>query len=143
MHPSGKFAYVTNFGSNEITIFSINATTGALTPLTPRVATDDGPTSVTVDRQGRFAYVTNTTAGSVLVFAIDAATGSLTRASISSAGTNPVALTLDPSGRFVYVANMGSDNITHFAVDATTGALTPAGPPVNADMGPASVALTK
>jgi len=87
--------------------------------------------------------VTNTTAGSVLVFAIDAATGSLTRASTSSTGTNPVALTLDPSSRFVYVANMGSDNITHFAVDATTGALTPAGPPVNADMGPASVALTK
>jgi YVTN family beta-propeller protein len=30
-HPSGKFVYVTNFGSNTVSMYSIDATTGALT----------------------------------------------------------------------------------------------------------------
>ena len=87
--------------------------------------------------------MTNAITGSVSVFAIDAATGALTPASTVSAGTNPVALTLDASGRFAYVANLGSNNITIFIVDSTTGALTLAGPPVDAEMGPVSVALTR
>jgi 6-phosphogluconolactonase (cycloisomerase 2 family) len=134
---------VANFGSNDITIFSIDSATGALAPLTPPVATADGPTSVTVDSQGRFEYVTNTTAGCISVFAIDDATGALTLRSTAPAGTNPVALTLDPSGRFAYVANIGSDNVTQFTVDSATGALTPIGPPVNAGTGPVWVALTR
>jgi YVTN family beta-propeller protein len=31
VHPSGKFVYVTNFGSNTVSMYSIDATTGALT----------------------------------------------------------------------------------------------------------------
>jgi YVTN family beta-propeller protein len=31
IHPSGKFAYVTNSASNEVSIYSIDATTGVLT----------------------------------------------------------------------------------------------------------------
>ena len=29
--PSGKFAYVTNSGSNDVSMYTINVTTGALT----------------------------------------------------------------------------------------------------------------
>jgi YVTN family beta-propeller protein len=31
VHPSGKFAYVTNSGANDVSIYSIDATTGVLT----------------------------------------------------------------------------------------------------------------
>jgi len=31
IHPSGKFAYVTNSDSNEVSVYGINAATGALT----------------------------------------------------------------------------------------------------------------
>jgi 6-phosphogluconolactonase (cycloisomerase 2 family) len=31
VHPSGKFAYVTNAASNEVSMYSIDAATGALT----------------------------------------------------------------------------------------------------------------
>ena len=31
IHPSGKFAYVTNSGSNDVSMYSIDAATGALT----------------------------------------------------------------------------------------------------------------
>jgi 6-phosphogluconolactonase (cycloisomerase 2 family) len=141
MHPSGKFAYVTSLASNQVTTFAIDQATGGLTPLTPRVTSGDGPTSVTLDSQGRFAYVTNAIEGTVSVFAIDAVSGTLTPLSTVPAGTNPVALTLDASGRFAYVANLGSDNVTLFTVNSTTGALSPAGPAVNTGTGPAWVVL--
>jgi YVTN family beta-propeller protein len=31
VHPSGKFAYVTNSGSNDVSMYTIDAGTGALT----------------------------------------------------------------------------------------------------------------
>jgi 6-phosphogluconolactonase len=31
IHPSGKFAYVTNSGSNRVSMYSIDSTTGTLT----------------------------------------------------------------------------------------------------------------
>ena len=31
IHPSGKFAYVTNSGSNDVSMYSIDTATGALT----------------------------------------------------------------------------------------------------------------
>jgi 6-phosphogluconolactonase (cycloisomerase 2 family) len=129
--------------SNQIKSFSIDEVTGALTPLTPTVASGDGPTSVTVDSQGRFVYVTNAIEGTVTTFAVDVATGALTSRSTVSAGSIPVALTLDPSGRFAYVPNLVSNNITLFAIDSTTGALTPMGPPIDAGTGPAWVTLVK
>ena len=33
VEPSGKFAYVANYSSNNISAYSIDATSGALTPL--------------------------------------------------------------------------------------------------------------
>jgi DNA-binding beta-propeller fold protein YncE len=76
-----------------------------MTPLSPTIPTQNGPTSAVVDAQGKFLYVTNTNSGTVSVFATDAA--SLTARSTANAGINPVALTLDATGRFAYVANVG------------------------------------
>jgi len=134
---------VASLASNEITTFSIDQASGALTPLEPRATTEDGPNSITMDSQGRFAYVTNAIASSISVFAIDASTGALTLSSTVSAGTIPVFLTLDASGHFAYVANEGSDDVTLFAVDSNTGELTPVGPPVKAGSGPAWLTLVK
>lgn len=141
--PSGRFAYVLNLGASDLAIFSVNAATGGLTLLAPRIPAGAGPTSLTLDSQGRFAYVTDNLSGSVSVFAVDAVTGSLTATSSAPVGANPVALSLDPSGRFAYVANFGSDDITQFTVDPRTGALAPIGSPANAGTGPVSLAFTK
>ena len=50
--PTGKFAYVANFGANTVSAYSINPATGALTavPGSP-FSTGNGPFSVTVDRE--------------------------------------------------------------------------------------------
>ncbi len=55
-----KYAYVANYGDNTVSQFTINATTGALSPLTPSTVTaGSGPISITVDALGKYAYVAN------------------------------------------------------------------------------------
>jgi YVTN family beta-propeller protein len=75
--PTGKFAYVTNSASNDVSMYTINATTGALTS-TGMIATGTVPVSVAVDPAGKFAYVTNSASNDVSIYSIDAATGALT-----------------------------------------------------------------
>ncbi len=80
--PSGKFAYVTNSGSNDLSEYSINQTTGALT--NPGSATGiTNPVAMTIEHSGKFLYVVSPPpgcgafGGRVQAFAIGA-TGQLT-----------------------------------------------------------------
>jgi len=74
--PSGKFAYTANWGSNNISVYTINATTGALTAGTA-VAAGTNPNSVTVDPSGKFAYAANEGDNSIFVFIINPTTGAI------------------------------------------------------------------
>jgi 6-phosphogluconolactonase len=135
--PSGKFAYVANNFSNNVSGFTIDSTTGALTEITGSPFTPvSQPTSVAVDPSGKFVYVANAGSNTVSGFKIES-TGALTEitgppASPFSVGTNPRSVAVDPSGKFVYVANSGSHNVSGFTIDSTTGALTAIiGPPAS------------
>ncbi len=75
--PTGKFAYVTNFLSNDVSMYTINATTGALTSI-GTIAAGLSPSSIAIDPSGKFAYVTNSGSNSVSMYSIDATTGTLT-----------------------------------------------------------------
>jgi YVTN family beta-propeller protein len=75
--PSGKFAYVANFGSNDVSMFTIDATSGALTS-TGTIAAGQSPTSIAVHPSGKFVYVTNSASNNISMFSIDATTGALT-----------------------------------------------------------------
>jgi DNA-binding beta-propeller fold protein YncE len=59
--PTGKFVYVANANSNNISAYSIGPT-GALTPIGVPVATGGTPGSVAVDPTGKFVYAANQTA---------------------------------------------------------------------------------
>jgi 6-phosphogluconolactonase (cycloisomerase 2 family) len=144
--PTGKFAYVADFGFADVfvgsvSMYTINSTTGALTPIGPPVAAEHGPSSVAVHPSGKFAYAADSgdqgggeDVGDVSMYTIDATTGALT-----SIGTvrgvcpglcAPQSVVVDPSGRFAYVANEGGfspTGVSMFSIDATTGALTPTG----------------
>jgi YVTN family beta-propeller protein len=146
--PTGKFAYVANNGCPDdfvgnVTTYTINATTGALTAVLPNVSADFGPHSVTVDPSGKFVYVVNdgaieVTAGSIFVYALDPTTGTLTLTGNGVIfGTTdcpscvtPYSLAVHPSGKFAYVAHEGGffpTFISMFSIDATTGAFTSIG----------------
>lgn len=88
--PTGRFLYVVNEQSQDITAFSINASIGALTELAGSpVAIGADPVTAGVDPSGRFLYVFANTIfnGSTVEFlyeyTIDSAAGVLTPASSS------------------------------------------------------------
>jgi 6-phosphogluconolactonase len=126
--PSGKFAYVANGGggSTTLSMYTINATTGALTSI-GTIATGGDPVSVAVDPSGKFVYAANEafsgSAGSVSMYTIDATTGALASNGTIAAGTDPASVVVDPSGKFAYVANSSSNDVSMYTINATTGAL--------------------
>ena len=78
--PTGRWAYVANQGSNTVSSFTINPTTGALTAVGAPVVTGSIPASVTVDLSGHWLYVANLASNDVSVYSIDVMTGALTAA---------------------------------------------------------------
>ena len=136
----GAFAYVANADSNDVSVFTIDPATGALSEVGTPVTAGLSPQSVTVDPSGRFAYVANRNSNNVSVFTIDSSTGALTPGTPVGAGNRPVSVTVDPSGRFAYVANLISNNVSVYSINSTTGALTP-GTAVAAGTNPFSVTV--
>ena len=119
---SGKFAYVTNSGSDDVSMYTINTSTGALTSI-GTIAAGTVPGSVAVDPTGKFAYVTNFGSNNISLYTI-ASTGALKSTGTIAAGTGPASVAVDPAGNFAYVVNSGSNNVSMYTIDATTGALT-------------------
>ena len=120
LHPSKPFAYVANAGSDNLSAYSVNATTGVLTPITnpDPLAPDPNffsagttPQQVTIDPSGKFALVANSGSDDVSVYEIDQSTGELTEVAGSPvlAGDSPQRVTVDPTGKFVFVPNSGSE----------------------------------
>jgi 6-phosphogluconolactonase (cycloisomerase 2 family) len=149
--PSGQFVYVTNIGSStvlpSISAYTINAITGALTPVSgspfPAGGAATSPNAVTVDPTGQFVYVasesTSVDSGNIAVLTIDAGTGALAAVSGSPFATgvnSPSSVAVDSSGRFAYVGNQAEISssacspepscylMSSFAINASTGALT-------------------
>ena len=130
--PSGAVLYVANENvftvngsSGEYTsTFTIDSSTGALTPVAgiPTPATPNG--LISIDPTGKFLFVPVT--GGVSVFAINTATGAF--ATIPGApfpdGAMPVSVSFDPRSRSVYVVNAGAANVSEFSL-ANSGTLTP------------------
>jgi len=124
--PAGKFVYVANSGSNDVSMYTINTATGALTSA-GTVATGKVPSSVAVDPAGMFAYVADNGANDVSMYTINATTGALTSIGTIATGTSPVTVAVDPTGKFAYVTNYSSNNVSMYTINATTGALTSIG----------------
>ena len=137
--PSGKFAYVANYGDGKnagtVSQFFVG-TDGVLVPNTIAASVSAGvaPVSVTVDPLGKFVYVANLgngfTASTVSQYTIGT-NGALTpntAAATVPAGIKPVIVTVDPSGKFAYVANRGirsnAGTVSQYTI-GMNGALTP------------------
>ena len=161
--PSSKFVYVTNAGNlfnydseadGSVAIYTINATTGALTFTTTINGDCTGsglcaPPSVAVDPSGKFAYVVDEGgaygANGVSMFSINGTTGNLTSIGATTLVGLPDWVAVDPSGKFVYVANLNdtpgaAGNVATYTINATTGALTSTGT-IAAGTQPFSVAV--
>lgn len=93
--PNGNFLYVTNGSSDNVSMFTIDGATGALTsPAT--IAADTSPSGVSIDPNGLFLYVANGGSNTVSAYTITAGTGALTP--VSGALGNPFSAGTTPSG---------------------------------------------
>ncbi len=146
-----KFAYVANDVSGNVSAYTINSSTGALSPvLGSPFGAGTGPVSVAVDPSGKFAYVANESSANVSAYTINSTTGALSPVTGSpfAAGSFPFSVAVDPTGKFAYVANACgvtctvSGNVSAYTIDSTTGALSPVpGSPFAAGSFPISVAV--
>jgi len=102
--PSGTFLFVANqvnasvsSTGNNISVYTINATTGALTAVAGSpFAAGKTPSSLMTDPSGKFLYVTNQGDNTISAFTIAADTGVLTpvAGSAFTAGRNPLSITI-------------------------------------------------
>lgn len=129
--PDGKFAYVSDAGVDLISAYSVNATTGALTPLaTPTFATDEHPQDLTIDTAGKHLYAPvakGSTPGAIEWYTINA-DGTLTNPASIPAGVMPVFLDIEPTGKFAYVSSAAGAEVFGYAINSSTGALTALSP---------------
>jgi 6-phosphogluconolactonase len=144
--PGGNNVYVANFDDGTISVYSINQTTGALTPHVAAPFFIFGtPDEITIDPSGRFLYTASDGNGgpsAVAALAIDPTTGDLSGIGIYPAGIEPSGVTTDAAGTHVYTANESSNDITGLNINSSNGTLTPiAGGPYGAGTEPVKIVL--
>ena len=107
--PSGRYAYATNTGSDNVSMYMINATTGALTS-NGTISAGNQPRGIAVDPTARYAYVVNqNTPGtsSVSMYTINGS-GQLVGNGTIAAGTQAVKIAIGALGRYVYAVNFSA-----------------------------------
>jgi len=121
MDTAGTFLYVGNAASDNISVFSIDAGTGALTAVAGSpFPTGPSPLNMQVSPSGEFLYVTleESTTGIVEVFSINQ--GVLTPLlpnNLFTTGGNPYGIAISASGGFLYTANTRDSSISEFMIN--------------------------
>jgi 6-phosphogluconolactonase (cycloisomerase 2 family) len=148
--PAGAFLYVMNTGSNNISVFSIDSSSGTLAQVANSpVQIGLPPLNMQLTPSGNYLYVTTGGNPDGFIFGYSVSAGVLTPLPfpnpISSDGINPNGLAIDPSGSFLYAANTSSPSISIFAIGASgtpPGSLSPVTGSPLADTYAAPIALT-
>lgn len=123
---NNQFLYVSDFQNEAIDAWTINASTGALTPVATSpfsLGSLSFPAGLAADGAGEFLYVAD--AGRIDGLKADA-TGALTAVPDSPviSGTN-LYLTVDPQNRFLFASDeVPPGSVLAFTIDSGTGALT-------------------
>ena len=110
--PAGSFAYVINHYTNNVSMFSINTSTGLLSSLsTPSVPSGNSPRWISINPAGTFAYVTNYVDNTLTIYSIGNE-GILTAVNTISAFSGPTQIAIHPSGNYAYVTNSTANSIS-------------------------------
>jgi 6-phosphogluconolactonase (cycloisomerase 2 family) len=91
--PTNNFLYVVNHGSNTVSGFRINQTTGTLSALSPSsVSTGSGPVAISMHSSGKFLYVSNNASSNVSGFNVSTTNGALSNATNVTTPAQPAGL---------------------------------------------------
>jgi 6-phosphogluconolactonase len=129
--PTNRFAYVTDYASNQLIGFSIQSSNVLSFLINGPFKTGNEPQAIAIDPRGKYLYVANALDSSVSAYAIDVATGTpssainVTGSATNYTDTQPVAIAVDAAlGRFVYTANFLGSSVSGFQLNPNTGTLT-------------------
>jgi 6-phosphogluconolactonase (cycloisomerase 2 family) len=127
---SGKYLYIINNGSsNDVSEYSIDQTSGALTPLaTPTIPTGNFPYYSTTDVNGHLYVANNGTVQSVSGYSIDSGTGQLTSVGADTTvtgATSTINVITDPTGKYLYVldSNLATGQVFAYNVNTSSGVI--------------------
>lgn len=131
-NPTGSYLYVANTSDQTISAFRLNATTGALAPISGSpFAAGVALNKLSIDPTGKYLYTVDTQDDRITTFVIDAGTGALTKASRTVARARPTALAFSKGTAPVtdtpmaaYVTNRGSNTVSQFTI-GSNGVPTP------------------
>ena len=132
---NNRALHVACLSTDELLSYSINANTGALSPLGSAIAVLRRPASLAADSFGRFIFATKQDVlipGNVLSYRMDHTSGALSFVnglfSVCPGGAcgGSTAVVADPQGDFIYAIDRNG-GLTAFDVNATTGTLTSVG----------------
>jgi 6-phosphogluconolactonase (cycloisomerase 2 family) len=124
-----NYVYVANQGQDTVSAFSLDPSSGFLTPLAGLpTAVGLAPSGVanTITSSGtRVLFVANQGDNNVSSFEINS-DGTLTASPKSpfASGLGPGAMAIEPTKNFLYVADMNSNQVTPFRINPGDGALT-------------------
>jgi 6-phosphogluconolactonase (cycloisomerase 2 family) len=121
-----KFAYATNQGSQNISEYTINGTTGALTAVSSSPLSDaNGPQFIAATPSGTFVYTGNAN-NTISEYKVNTATGALTLVSGSPiTGFGSVnSLVVDPTSSFLLVLDTTNQVIDSYSISPASGVLT-------------------
>jgi probable HAF family extracellular repeat protein len=144
--PNDRSVYVANQGSNDVSGYFVDPTSGALSPLigSPYAAGAGGVNSVTVDPNGQYVYLAGY--GGLFVYQIAPLNlpGPLTPVSGSPfGGGNPNFVAVDYTGTFLYAANRSSNDISAYKISSSSTLTSILGSPFTAVADPVSIALVR
>jgi 6-phosphogluconolactonase len=96
VHPSGKYVYGSNRGADNIVIFALDQTTGALSNVGWEPTGGHTPRNFAIDPSGQYLLAANQDSGSIVVFRIDQQTGKLSSVGQKAEVDSPVCITFVP-----------------------------------------------
>jgi 6-phosphogluconolactonase (cycloisomerase 2 family) len=126
--PNDNFVFVANSGSDSISVYSLDQSTGALKEVAGSPFTT-GATPVSLVARGSSLFVANQGAATISVYSFDSKSGALTiNGTPTAAGANTTSIDSDSGGHYLFVADGTANTVSTFTISGSSvsGTATPA-----------------
>src|SRR3984957_1681285 len=149
----GDALFTPDQGNGEVSSFSINTTTGALTPImaVANSSVADVPVGIGIGTNNGVEYVFTANSGgnSVSSFIVTNLTTVISPPTVASGYSAPKGLIVDPQNLFVYAADSGNGTVSQSIISGSCGSSICFGPtvatenPANPNSGPFGITLAQ
>ncbi len=150
---AGAALFTPDEGNGEVSSFSINAVTGALTPVGAFTNSNvaDAPLGIGIGTNAgnEFVFAANFGGASVSSFLVTNSTTLNPPPTLASGYNAPKGLVVDPQNAFVYTADSGDGTVSQSTINGSCGGSICVGPtvatenPANASSGPFGITLAQ